>query len=636
MALIGTISISMTAQTAALTKGFKDAAAAVDKFGSYVGGRFASIFAPIGAAIAATGSSIAYAFSPIKGLIDYTTNWGKALGVVFGGPIWAGVKGFGKYLGTWKSALAEVYSGSKLEHFVGSFGKVASVVGSAIPRVWSLSKGFAGLVGAGAIKGLSLAASGMVAIERAVSQAVTQLAKFGAVASTVVGYGLLHISKGAGALAEQTDRARIDFGEFAGLVVDQSKLMATAFGISRKEFIASASAFAPVFQGAKYAQKNVAALSLAMTKLAIDLSSKVDIPVEEAMAKLQSGLAGEVEPLRRLGLSMTVANVEAYAYSKGIAKLGAELTEGQKVQARAGYIFENSKKTLGNLTATSEGYGNITRSLAGRIENLSDTVGTAFNTIIGPAISDLAVGIHALQMAWDASAFSALSATSGVVGATQVQAQSIGVVQKAIGFIADSWQYVSMGFTSFQSVLLFGLSKVLSGLQSFNDALVSVLDTMGVGHGKANTFFGDMAKDLEKSAFQALDVFDAKKMAPAFSDAINQAFADARSNIADVRKELAKPGVDVTKLTPAAEAKKGGDAIKLASAESTNSQEGVNTLLKSRYGAGQATTSKPAEATAKNTAKTNDLLGQLVGILKGGSSIPEQSGQAIGTLLGNF
>ena len=263
-------------------------------------------------------------------------------------------------------------------------------------------------------KGMSAAAQQVKQFSSSVGTLATGF--LAAKATEAAVQGLTHIAKGAIALGEQTDRARIVFGDFSEDLIAQSNLMATAFGVSRKEFIGSASALGTIFEGVGYAQGDAEKLSLHFVKLATDLSSLVHIPVKDALEKIQSGLAGQVRPLREVGVFMSDDLVKTYAYTHGIAALNTELNESQKVQARVGFITEKLAIANGNLAATAGSAANQVRSLAGRFENLSDTVGTAILSILGPAFDDLNTGIMALQSAWDQSAMAALSASSGVLG----------------------------------------------------------------------------------------------------------------------------------------------------------------------------------------------------------------------------
>jgi hypothetical protein len=585
MALIGSIAISMVANVSKFTKAMQSAAKSVSSFGAR--------------ATAITNRSL-----------DLMGTVGTEVGKSF---LWA-AKGVGRFASANSGAIGSV---------VGLTGRVLNM-GVALGK---------GLVGA-----TLWAAKGVASLVGSMYGAIKTATLYGAVLGGVLFLALKHVSAGAIALAEQTDRAFIDFGEFFPEIIRQANLMATAFGLSRKEFIAAASSFAPIFEGAHYAAGDVGELSLAMTKLAADMSSKVHIPVQEAMDKLKSGLAGNVRPLRDLGISLTEETLKAYAVARGIAKLNTELTDDQKVQARVGYIMERSQKILGNLAATADSGGNAVRGLSGRFENLMDTVGTALNTVIGPAIADLSVGIQALQMAWDASSLAALSATTGVLSGAQQQATEIGLIQKAIGKVADTWQSVGARFSELQSYVTAGIGNMVAVFAELHRAIIAVIDVIPGMKGQASAFFDNWKEDLDKLAGEQWQAFQAKLAAPLPSNIINEAFAAAKKQRADARADLARPGVNVADLKPVPQTPAVVASQKFADYAASGSKEAINATLRSRYG--QAMGAKgPAEVTAEAAKKQVVLLGKIAEILdvgRRGGNAAEQGGVALGGLLGLF
>ena len=289
----------------------------------------------------------------------------------------------------------------------------------------------------------------------------------GLAAGGAAGFGLAKMTQDAIALGEQTDRARIVFGEFAGDVTRQADLMAEAFGVSKQEFISSASALAAIFKGAGYSQRDSAQLSVSFVKLATDLSSLAHIPVAEALSKIQSGLIGQVRPLREIGVLMNEEGVKAYAAAKGIGQLGKDLTESEKVQARVGFLTKALADAHGNLALTADSAGNTVRSLSGRLENLGTTIGQAILGIVGPAMSDLQIGIEAASLAWTDQFGKVESGSIGVANAMQGQAQSVGLLQMAVGKLADIWDVVRLAFFGFQSYLTWGWGKLIGGASFF-------------------------------------------------------------------------------------------------------------------------------------------------------------------------
>jgi hypothetical protein len=437
----------------------------------------------------------------------------------------------------------------------------------------------------------------------------------GLAAGGAAGFGLAKMTQDAIALGEQTDRARIVFGEFAGDVTRQADLMAEAFGVSKQEFISSASALAAIFKGAGYSKKDSAELSVSFVKLATDLSSLAHIPVAEALAKIESGLVGQVRPLREVGILMSEEAVKAYAAAHGIGQLGKDLTESEKVQARVGFLTNALADAHGNLALTADSAGNTVRSLSGRLENLGTTIGQAILGIVGPAMSDLQIGIEAASLAWTDQFGKVESGSIGVANAMEGQAQSVGLLQRVIGKLADMWDVVRLAFFGFQSYVTWGLGKVIGGLSILGgalDTIVEKLTGMKLGIGD---FMKTWAEDLNTLSEKQWGDFQKKLAEPWPSEQIGKYFDQARNKIAETRKVLAAPTTDVTKLVPtAAGAAKAAEAPKFASAMTAGSSAAANTILRSQFGQGGGGTA--ADKTAKNTAQANILSQQQVAELR--------------------
>ena len=93
-------------------------------------------------------------------------------------------------------------------------------------------------------------------------------------------------------------------------------------------------------------------MSKNLTQLGYDISSFYNISIEEAMEKLQSGIAGEIEPLRRLGYAIDVATLQEVAYAHGIEQSVNTMNQAQKSQLRYLAIMEQSGNVMGDMART--------------------------------------------------------------------------------------------------------------------------------------------------------------------------------------------------------------------------------------------------------------------------------------------
>ena len=80
-------------------------------------------------------------------------------------------------------------------------------------------------------------------------------------------------------------------------------------------------------------------MSTSMAGLAGDMASFYNLDYDTAFEKLRSGISGETEPLKQLGINMSVANLEAYALARGITTSYNKMTQAQQATLRYNYLM---------------------------------------------------------------------------------------------------------------------------------------------------------------------------------------------------------------------------------------------------------------------------------------------------------
>ena len=128
-------------------------------------------------------------------------------------------------------------------------------------------------------------------------------------------------------------------------------------------------------------------MSTNLTGLTGDMASFYNLDHETAFEKIRSGISGETEPLKQLGINMSVANLEAYALSKGIKTAYDKMSEAEKVQLRYGYIMQQTTDAQGDFVRTQDGYANQVRILQNNLDTLAANVGSALIPMFTSATS---------------------------------------------------------------------------------------------------------------------------------------------------------------------------------------------------------------------------------------------------------
>lgn len=181
--------------------------------------------------------------------------------------------------------------------------------------------------------------------------------------------------KMASSANEAANKVKVVFGESAKVVTEFAEKSATSFGMSGGEANKAAGTFGNLFNAIGLGTKPAADMSVSLLKLAADLASFNDIPIEEALEKLRAGLVGEAEPMRALGVLINEAAVETKALAMGLEQVDGKFTESAKVQARYALIMEQTKTAQGDFARTSGDLANATRGLEAEFKQLGEELG---------------------------------------------------------------------------------------------------------------------------------------------------------------------------------------------------------------------------------------------------------------------
>lgn len=171
------------------------------------------------------------------------------------------------------------------------------------------------------------------------------------------------------ALSESLSKNRVVFGSSASDIERFGDTAASALGISKRAAVETAATFGNLFTGLDIGQSKAADMSKRLVTLASDLASFNNMDPTEVLDKLRSGLSGEAEPLRRVGVFLTEAKVRAKAMELGLADAHGELSEGAKVLARYQLILDETKTAQGDFARTAGETANMQRRVNAALED---------------------------------------------------------------------------------------------------------------------------------------------------------------------------------------------------------------------------------------------------------------------------
>jgi hypothetical protein len=116
-------------------------------------------------------------------------------------------------------------------------------------------------------------------------------------------------------------------------------------------------------------------MSSSLVKLSADLASFYNISSDDALQKLKSGLMGEAEPMKALGVLVNDTTIKTWAFNKGLIKQGQEMSEQQKVIARYSVMMEATSKAQGDLARTLDSPTNRLRIMKSQVTDLAIELG---------------------------------------------------------------------------------------------------------------------------------------------------------------------------------------------------------------------------------------------------------------------
>lgn len=176
-------------------------------------------------------------------------------------------------------------------------------------------------------------------------------------------------------LAEVQNVVDVTFGSDAGKIDRWAKSAGEQFGLTETQAKKFTSTLGAMMKSSGLAGNEITDMSTDLAGLAADMASFYNLDFDTAFQKIRSGISGETEPLKQLGVNMSVANLEAFALQKGLSKTFSEMTQGEQVMLRYQYLMQATADAQGDFARTSDEYANSRRQLETNIESLTTKIG---------------------------------------------------------------------------------------------------------------------------------------------------------------------------------------------------------------------------------------------------------------------
>lgn len=261
-------------------------------------------------------------------------------------------------------------------------------------------------------------------------------------------------------LEESINAVKVTFDDAAGGVLALADNSATSVGLAKSEFNGLAVSFAGFATQIAGPGGDVVGVIDDLTTRSADFASVMNLDVTEAAQIFSSTLAGESEPIKRFGITIDEARVNAKALEMGLADTTTEVDASDKVLARYAILMEETSKTAGDFANTSDSLANQMRVAKAQFTDAS-----------------AALGAELLPMA--ASATGALSDIVGALGnmpgAARQFTVAAGLVAVGLGTIGTK-ATATLGLLGLVSGAVNAVSSGVQGDMSFLEKDVSIFE----------------------------------------------------------------------------------------------------------------------------------------------------------------
>lgn len=244
----------------------------------------------------------------------------------------------------------------------------------------------------------------------------------------------------------------VSLGKHANEVYDWSNEVSNALGLSAVEIRKNTGVIYNMTSSMGLAEKQALTMSKSVSLLANDMASFYNLNTEEAFNKIRAGITGETEPLKALGILVDENTIKQVAYCEGIATVGSELTQQQKVLARYVAILKQTGNAQGDLARTLDSPANLFRRLGTEIKNCGTVIGSIFMPIIKNVVPYLISFVRVITNALSGLASFLGVETGGLSSETADASGNIGSLADSMGDAESSAKKMKQTLAGFDEI----------------------------------------------------------------------------------------------------------------------------------------------------------------------------------------
>ena len=290
--------------------------------------------------------------------------------------------------------------------------------------------------------------------KRTGDRSAKNMSKLGTAIKAVVGAVVVREFARAGMAAvnfashveEAQAKSSVVFGKFTDKIRGDLKDFATEVGRSEFQLEEMAASVQDTFVPMGFARGKAADLSVQLAKLATDVASFNNASDTETMIAFQSALVGNHETVRRFGIVITEAELQAELFRMGITKSKNEVTAAEKVQARMNLILAGTTDAQGDAARTAESYANQVKRMDAETDRLQKAIGDSLMPtmvelakVVSSAASDLTRLINGPDLGKLGNLNREIAETERRIADLNEEANQKGLFEKLVDYTGQSY-----------------------------------------------------------------------------------------------------------------------------------------------------------------------------------------------------
>lgn len=268
-------------------------------------------------------------------------------------------------------------------------------------------------------------------------------------------------------LVETQNVVDVTFEDSASTINKWAQEALNAYGITETKAKQYSSTLGAMLKSMGIADDQVLQMSMDMAGLAADMASFYNLDHDTAFEKIRSGISGENEPLKALGINMSVANLNAFALEKGMNKAFDKMSQAEQATLRYQYLLEATKDAQGDFARTGDSFSNEMRKLQTNLDRIKTEFGKGLLGVVTPAISLLNNVLSVQSYQYTDAAKNLIERNESIYEAQATYAQSMTIMNAMRNMEEESGDAIKS--TNEWKDALEDLKNVMPGLARYVD-----------------------------------------------------------------------------------------------------------------------------------------------------------------------